>query len=296
MKAWILLLTSFLWLNLSHAQVDPRASARQELNLGVQAYKSAQFDDAIEHFKRAALLDPEMKNAHLYLATVYAQMFVPEVDTEENVANGKNAIEQYLLVQRMDPDNVIAAKAVGSLNLHLKHFKEARDSYKKAAAIDPNDPENFYGAGVVDWTMAYREIAPEKDKLQRASQNADDAEDNDSDDDKAAANPKPDSDPEYAMIFSPVCASLRAEHLGNIEDGIAMLTHAIDLRKDYDDAMVYMNLLFRLRADLECGDKAAHDKDVERANGWSDMAMAARKKKMDEAAKKSQAPAGAPPR
>ncbi len=291
MKVWIRLSIYFLFVNCAFAQVDHLSSARQELNLGVQAYRSAQFEGAIEHFKRAALLDPNMKVAHLYLATAYGQLYVPGVETPENIANAKTALEQYTQVLRLDQSNTIALKGVAYINMQLKNFKEARDSYKRAAKIDPNDAEIFYSAGVVDWTMAFADITSAKSKLQGASPSAE--TDDDDDADTGMDKPKPDSDSEYAVIFSPFCVPLRAEHLSDIEDGLAMLGRATELRKDYDDAMVYMNLLLRLRADLQCGDKAAHEADIEKANDWSDKAMVARKKKAEEAAKK-QAPANEP--
>ena len=45
--------------------------ARDQLNKGVQAYKNAKYEDAIEHFKNAVELDPSLINARLYLATAY---------------------------------------------------------------------------------------------------------------------------------------------------------------------------------------------------------------------------------
>ena len=66
-------------------------------------------------------------------------------------------------------------------------------------------------------------------------------------------------------------------------------------RSDYDDAMVYLNLLFRLRADLQCGNRAGHDSDIKKANDWADEAMAARKRKVDAPEKKQQGPVSAPP-
>jgi hypothetical protein len=65
------------------------------------------------------------------------------------------------------------------------------------------------------------------------------------------------------------------------------LNKALSLRQDYDDAMAYMNLLYRRKADTECGDPQAAAEDVKTANDWSDKAMAARKKKAEEAAKKN---------
>jgi tetratricopeptide (TPR) repeat protein len=46
--------------------------ARDQLNKGVQAYKNAKYEEAIEKFKNAVALDPSLINAKLYLATAYA--------------------------------------------------------------------------------------------------------------------------------------------------------------------------------------------------------------------------------
>jgi Tfp pilus assembly protein PilF len=69
--------------------------AQQALNLGVQAFKDAQFDRAIELFTKAKELDPSLLNARLYLATAYASQFTPGAPSEENVRMGKLATDAY---------------------------------------------------------------------------------------------------------------------------------------------------------------------------------------------------------
>ena len=61
-----------------------RLKARDHLNKGVQSYRNAQFQQAIIHFKEAVRLDPSLLNARLYLATAYAQQYVPGGDTADN--------------------------------------------------------------------------------------------------------------------------------------------------------------------------------------------------------------------
>jgi tetratricopeptide (TPR) repeat protein len=158
-------------------------------------------------------------------------------------------------VLQRDSANITATKGIAYLQMQLKHFPEAKEGYKKAVALDPTDPETFYSVGVVDWSMVYRDVTEEKSKLKLSSQDT--------------------------LMGSPTCSDLRVKELANIEDGMAMLKQAITLRPDYDDAMAYMNLLYRLRADLDCHDKAAHEADIKTANNWSDSAMAARKKKAE---------------
>ncbi len=65
------------------------ATSDSELQQGVQAYKEARYQEAVQHFQRAASLDPQNKVAHLYMATSYAQQYIPGVDTPENVQMGQ---------------------------------------------------------------------------------------------------------------------------------------------------------------------------------------------------------------
>lgn len=265
MKSRLLL---FLWfcfgVTLTQAQVDRPSPAREELNRGVTAFRNASYDEAIEHFNNAVHLDPELKVARIYLATAHAQYYVPGVDTPENVSHATHALEEYDLVLRNDPNNKSAVKGIAFLNMQLKRFDEARKSYARAAELDPADPESFYSIGVIDWSIVYRDMTETKTRLKL--------------------------NPEQTLISSPACADLRAVHLQDVEHGITVLTHAIDLRKNYEDAMAYLNLLYRMRAELQCGDQAGHAADVRKANQWSDVAMEARKKKAEADTKKTQEP------
>ena len=61
-----------------------KLKARDQLNKGVQSYKNARYEEAIEHFKNAVQLDPSLTNARLYLATAYAQQYIPGADSPDN--------------------------------------------------------------------------------------------------------------------------------------------------------------------------------------------------------------------
>ena len=50
-----------------------KLQSRDQLNQGVQAFKNAQYPEAVEHFKTAVELDPNFPTARLYLATAYMQ-------------------------------------------------------------------------------------------------------------------------------------------------------------------------------------------------------------------------------
>jgi len=59
------------------------------------------------------------------------------------------------------------------------------------------------------------------------------------------------------------------------------MTQALKLRPDYDDAMAYMNLMYRERADVECEDPGARAADLKTADDWVDKTMATKKAKAE---------------
>ena len=58
-----------------------RLAARDQLNKGVDAYKSGKYEEAIGHFQKATELDPSLPMAKSYLATALSQNVVPGLDT-----------------------------------------------------------------------------------------------------------------------------------------------------------------------------------------------------------------------
>src|SRR5579864_6351311 len=102
--------------------------ARSALNKGVQAYKNAKYDQAISYFKDAVSFDPGLVNARLYLATAYAQQFVPGVDAPDNNKNAEAAIDQYQQVLKLNPareQQINSLKGIAYLYLQMKKFDQA---------------------------------------------------------------------------------------------------------------------------------------------------------------------------
>jgi tetratricopeptide (TPR) repeat protein len=72
--------------------------SRDQLNKGVQAFKNAQYPEAVESFKRAVELDPGFSAARLYLATAYMQQYIPGADSPENNQMAQAAHDQFMKV------------------------------------------------------------------------------------------------------------------------------------------------------------------------------------------------------
>lgn len=226
-----------------------------ELDLGVQAYKNAKYEEAIYHFEKAVANEPTNITAHMYLATAYAQNFIPGEEEPGNVQFAEAAIAQYKRVLSLDSSNTNATKGVAYLYLQMKKFDVAKGYYLKASEIDPKDPEIYYSIGVIDWTQTYQPRMETRAKLELK--------------------------PEQSMIYHHECWQVRDLNQEHVADGIEMLKKALELRRDYDDAMAYMNLMYRERADIQCGDSRASDADLKTADDWVDLTLATKKRKAE---------------
>lgn len=233
-----------------------KLKARDQLNKGVQSYKNARYEEAIDHFQNAISLDPSLLNARLYLATAYTQQYIPGADTPDNNRMAQQAIDEYESVLQRDPKNLTSVKGIGYLYLNMKQFEKAKEYYRRASEIDPNDPEPHYTIGVIDWTQAYQPAMEERAKL----------------------GLKPDE----MLKDKKVCADLKEKNAPLIDDGMAELDKALALRPDYDDAMAYMNLMYRRKGDdMECDNPSARSADMKTADEWVDKTMAAKKAKAE---------------
>jgi tetratricopeptide (TPR) repeat protein len=237
-----------------------KLKARDQLNKGVQSYKNQKFEEAIEHFKNAVADDPSLTNAKLYLATAYAQQYIPGADTPDNVRNGEQAIEQFKKVLEADPKNINSIKGIASLYFNMKKMDSAKEYYAKAAAVDPNDPEIYYSIGVIDWTQSYQPRMDERAKL----------------------GLKPSDDVKDKKVCSQLLNTI-GHNQACVDDGIKNLDQAMNLRHDYEDAMAYMNLLYREKADFDCANPDQRAADLKTADSWVDKTLATKKAKAEKA-------------
>src|SRR5664279_3676993 len=132
-----------------------RLAARDQLNKGVDAYKSARYEEAIGHFQKATELDPSLPMAKSYLATALAQNVVPGLDTPDNLKTAQQAISIFQDVLVKDPNDVNSIKQIAAIYFSIKKFGDAKEWQKKVLAVDPKDPEAAYTIGVINWTLAH---------------------------------------------------------------------------------------------------------------------------------------------
>ncbi len=241
-----------------------RLEARDQLNKGVQAYKSAKYEEAINHFQNAVNLDPTYPMTRIYLATAYAQQVVPDLTTPDNLKKANLAIQSYKDVLQQHPSDVTSLKGIASLYFSIDKPDQAKEWQQKVMQADTKDPEAPYTIGVIDWKAAYKNAVQD-----------------------LASGGLTDDGKGNAKMSKQICAKIKADNTDLVTQGLDNLEKAVNLRPNYDDAMTYLNLMYRRKADLDCGNAQAQAADVAQAAQWNDKAMGARKKNEAEKEKKN---------
>lgn len=228
--------------------------ARDQLNKGVDAYKAAQYEAAINHFQRAVHLDPNYPMTRLYLATAYAMQVVPDLKTPQNEKIAQTAIDEFNKVLEMNPNDVTALQQIASLYYDLDQFEKSKEWNQKVLAADPKNAQAAYTIGVIDWGEAYKNSVAALKSVNLT--------------DNGQGN---------AKMPKKVCESLKQQNQQFVQDGITYLHKALDINPNYDDAMSYMNLMYRQKANLACGDEAERKADVQKADSWAAKQLATRR-------------------
>ncbi|HWQ55848.1 MAG TPA: tetratricopeptide repeat protein [Bryobacteraceae bacterium] len=233
-----------------------KLKARDQLNKGVQSFKSAQYSEAVEHFKTAVELDPTFSTARLYLATAYMNQYIPGAESPENVQMAQAAFDEFNKVLAENPKDTVALASIAMLKLQQKNWDEAKQWYEKLVAVDPTNKEAYYSLGFIAWSKWYPIYGTARAGLGMKPE-----------------DPGPIKDKK-------VKEELKAKHLPEVNEGLKNLEKALQLDPEYDDAMAYVNLLTRERADL-LDTPEEYRKEIEVADNWIQKALAAKKAKAE---------------
>lgn len=249
--------------------------ARDQLNKGVQAFKGSKFNQAVDHFQKAVELDPEFSTARLYLATAYMSQYIPGAESEENQRNAKAAETEFLRVLEREPNQTLAIESLASLHYNsaqgnqpleqkIRRLEESDKWYAKLAEVDTNNKIAYYSRGVIMFGKFYPAIQGARSQL----------------------GMKPD-DP-GPIKDKKLKDELRAKWLEPVNQGIKSLERALEIDKEYDDAMAYLNLLIRYRADL-MDTPEEYKKEVDVADNWVQKALQTKRDKATREANKGSA-------
>jgi tetratricopeptide (TPR) repeat protein len=191
----------------------------------------------------------------------YFMQYVPGAISPENDRLAQAAHDEFMKVLEQNPKNAVTMATLAQLYFSEKKLDEAQEWYQKLTSIDPNNKTAYYTLGVIAWTKTFQP------RMER----------------RAMLGMKPD-DP-GPIKDKKVREELRATNLPIIEQGLQNLQKALAIDSNYDDAMAYMNLLYRERADLaETAEE--YKRDIQEADSWVDKTLATKKAKQEKAAPK----------
>jgi len=192
-------------------------SARNELNLGVSAYTSKNYDEAIEHFQESIEKDPDLVRSYLYLAIAYRAQYIPQGTSPDNMDRARNAIATFkeVIDRATDPvDQTTAMANLAGIYNGMGDYEMAKEWYRKRLELEPNNPVPMYGIATIDWQLSYDETGMTGESVDFLSEER------------------------------------SAEINDLVDEGIASLKNALEIDPEYVDAMQYLNLLYREKAKL----------------------------------------------
>jgi TonB family protein len=277
-KCLLLLLLSAA---MAAAQQPAPEDARGWMNRGVSLFREGKYPEAVEALERATRLEPENATAHLYLGSALMSQTMPGSDSPEQTTLSRRAEEALMQAQRLKPADKMPMQMLASLMFQrsqgnkphdekIRQLDESAVWHRRVLEVDEGDKTAHYSLGVIGWSKMY------PDMMQARRQSGMRPED-----------PGP--------ISVPVARQdLRLKHERTLDEAIRHFERALAIDPTYDDAMAYLNLVLRIRADMQ-ETPEAYRQDIAAADGWVQKALETKKAKGGAGASSAFVPAPPPP-
>lgn len=223
-------------------------------NDGTQAYETAHYRKAVDGFRKAAELNPANIAIHLGLARSYIGLYNPAADSAENTENARRAEQEFLRAIEISPNDAGAISALASFlydeSQELKDAGEkgaklaqARGWYQRLLEGDESNERAWYMLGVIAWAESYPDIAAARSQSGTGGPTA------------------------GAISSAAVRNDLRNRRGGLIDAGMSNLRKALEINPDYADAMTFLALFLRERAELRDAPEPYRE-DIAAAEEW----------------------------
>ena len=184
------------------------------------------------------------------------------------------AKQEFDKILKTDPKNSLALASLASMAYNnagsgspeqkAAALDEAKKWNMRRIEVDPKEAEAYYYLGVIDWAEAFVPI-----QTVRVEQKM------------KADDPGPIKDVK-------IRDALKVKYGKTLDEGIDNLKKCLELDKENEDAMSYMNLLLRKKADLEDTPDASKA-DIAQAEDWSNKSLDMKKTKAARPQKSTQA-------
>lgn len=214
------------------------SNAERELTLATTAREKGDFPAALEHAQTAVVLAPGMTQAHFTVAEIADSMCLPNAQPGPDDRICGLADHEYRQTLERDGSHRQALKNLAYLLYEFNRLDESESYYRKALALQPDDPELMGGVAALD----YFRIAPDIITV-KAQQ-------------------------KIPLIQSPACIEVRERNQARLEEGIALLTRAVQITSNHSELKSYLGVLYSLGAEVQCGDRAKYQADIKSSRAW----------------------------
>ena len=220
---------------------------RLAMNQGVNFYKAKEYEKAVESFQKAIAIDPGYAEAHLDLGLTYMEMYEPGSEHPKDLEYSEGAIQAFKKYIQLDPSNEKGREYLINVCTLSHRMQDAIDFFMADYAKDPNN---------LNLVKMLATLYRMKGDMESAIEWYE----------KAAALEPDNPEAYYSVGVACWGRSYNSQYLDYetrmilIDEGVESLQHALDLKKDYYEALTYLSLLYR--------EKAKYDISPAQAESW----------------------------
>jgi tetratricopeptide (TPR) repeat protein len=231
-----------------------KASASEELKLGVEAYQNRKFGDSVAHFQKAVELDPTSLTGKLYLGSALEQSVVAESQTKENLKIAQQAIDIFQQALQQEPKNLSAMRKIADVYFKIQKWEDSKAWQKKILALAPKDAEANYSIGAIDCQVAAQ-------NARKALQSAGLADD-------SAGN---------VRASAKIHKIIKEQNSALVAESISLLNQSLAVQPQNVSIYAYLNLAYRRKADLDWENEQERTADITKAENYWQQAYSIHK-------------------
>jgi len=213
---------------------NPDTTAGAQLAAAIALYEKGDLSSAREHVEKAIALAPKMVEAHLLLGRIADDMCLPNAQPGPNEPLCRLAEQEYKTVLELDASHVDALKNLAYRLYDFARVDESEAFYRRGLALYPEDPDLLCGVAAISFHRVWPDIMKVKARLNLEA--------------------------DAPMIQFPSCPEVREKHRNRVDEGIALLIRAMQRIND-PNLIGYLSVFYRMRAEIQCGNRRAYQAD-----------------------------------
>jgi tetratricopeptide (TPR) repeat protein len=245
-----------------------KLKSKQEIKRGNEFLKAAQYQSALSAYQEALRLDPSEDKLHKHIGIAYMGMYQPGSKHPKDLEYAQKAIENLKQYVAAYPQDQKVLEYLVSMYLNTERFDDAIAFYQnELLKRNPKDTKAMQSLAMLyfkkgDFDNGVKWL---KERLNVVT-----------------------TDPERAEVYYLIGVQAwdRSYNYPDVDpavrgkivdDGLAALNKAVEIKPDYFEAISYINLLYREKAKMET-DPAKKQEFRDKADEWQKKALEARKR------------------